>query len=867
MNCRGDRDSVCRACQLALAGLLCACGAPEPTLRSASPSPSLEVEYAGCEAVLLPGPVCVLGPSREVRLWVGAPPEARVEIQAGGRRIDAAGEPVRGGQRFTLTLPATATSMTVLAEAAKGRASWLLSVAPLARKESRGPPVLPPPRQPSSRDLLREVQHKVALVIADFQARRLAAIRATLDGLRLPSQAPAESRYLASYTRAMLAEGEGDYRTALAEIEKAVETAEQVDLGRYRWLAEEELGLLLLGVGRSREATQLFDRLRRAPQARSACEEAQLLNNQAWSALLAREAGEAIADPTDLLARALKTYETCKRVTPEKPANILLNLALAHLQAGRLEEARDSLTRAHRIEPQPPLAHTLWWLDLEARLALSEGRPVAALSLFDRLEKLALAAGSPEGRLRGAFGKARSQRSLGDQAAALATLREAEAMLDEQSLQIPVHEGRELFMATRQAVVSLHVELLLDQGNNARALDAARHARSRLLRQIEHGDRLASLTAERRARWERLLAAYQQRRMALEERAKDDWRLPGDQLRQEQAARREETEGVKKLLDQALLVLGAPGDPPGEGPLAPRPGELILSYHPLPHGWVGFGADGKSVAAHRFELPPEVLSRPEELARRLLLPFRTSIRQARRLRILASGVLQGVDFHALPFDGDVVLAGRPVVYGLDLPVAAAPTRTPGGHALVVADPRSDLPGARAEARAVVEVLASGARPWIAEEVKNGRASAAAVRGRLAGADLLHYAGHGTFSGVGGWESGLLLADETELTLGDVLALARVPAWVVLSGCDTGRSSVEIPVEGLGLAHAFLLAGSQAVVASTRPAADRTVPRFFIDLYRQWDREPDLAVALQRAQLSWRQRNPGADWASFRLFEP
>lgn len=866
MNRRGDRDSVCRAFQLALAGLLVSCRAPGPSARSASPSPPLEVEYAGCEAVLVPGPVCVLGPSRELRLWAGAPPEAGIEIQAGGRRIDAAGEPVRGGQRFTLTLPATATSVAVLVEAAKGRASWSLSVAQPAGKQSRGPPAQPP-RQPAFRDLLREGKDKSILVNADLQARRLAAVRATLDGLHLPSRAPAESRYLASYSRAALAEREGDYRTALAEIQKAVTTAEQVDLVRFRWLAEEELALLLREVGRSREAVQLFERLRRTPGAGNACEEAELLNNQAWSALLAREAGEAIADPTRLLADALKTYSTCKRVTSERLANLLLNLALAQLQAGRLAQAQDSLAQAHQVDPHPPLYQTLWGLDLDARLALRGGRPAAALSLFDRLEKLAMAAGSPEGKLRAAFGKARSQQSLGDQAAALATLRQAEAMLDEQSLQIPVHEGRELFMATRQAIVSLHVELLLDQGHDALALDAARHARSRLLRQVEHGDRLASLTPDRRARWEGLLAAYQRGRASLEERAREDWKLPRDQLRQEQAARRAETEDVKKLLDQALLVLGAPGDPPQGGPPAPRPGELILSYHPLPHGWVGFGADGKRVTAHRFELPPEALSRPEELARLLLLPFRASIRQARRLRILASGPLQGIDFHALPFDGDVVLAGRPVVYGLDLPVSAAPARTPGGHAIVVADPRSDLPGALVEARAVVEALASGSRPWIAEEVESGKASASAVRGRLAGADLLHYAGHGTFSGVGGWESGLLLADETELTLGDFLALARVPAWVVLSGCDTGRSSAEIPVEGLGLAHAFLLAGSQAVVASTRPAADRTLPEFFADLYRQWDREPDLAVALQRAQLSWRRRNPGADWASFRLFEP
>jgi len=364
-----------------------------------------------------------------------------------------------------------------------------------------------------------------------------------------------------------------------------------------------------------------------------------------------------------------------------------------------------------------------------------------------------------------------------------------------------------------------------------------------------------------------LLTEYQDRRTALQERAKNDLALPADQLRQEQEARKTEAEAVKRLLDEAFLILGGPGEQPVETPAPPRPGEVILAYHPLPHGWVGFAADGKTVTVHRFELPPEVLSRPEELTRRLLHPFQASIRQTRRLRIFPSGPLQSVDFHALPFDGDILLAGRPVVYGLDLPVPASPAQPPGRHALLVANPRGDLPGALDEARAVRKVLKSGSQPWITEELKNAEASEKAVRRRLADADLLHYAGHGTFSGFGGWESSLLLAEKTELTLGDFLALDRVPAWIVLSACDTGRSSAETPVESLGLAHAFLLAGSRAVVASTRPAGDRTVPEFFTELYRQWDRQPDLAVALQRAQLAWRKRSPKADWASFRLFEP
>jgi tetratricopeptide (TPR) repeat protein len=819
------------------------------------PSIPLKVEYAGCSAVLVPSGVCVLGEKRELRLWIGAPAEARIEIRTGGNRVDAVGKPVQDGQHFSLAIPLAAEKVDVLVEATKGRASWSLAIA-----ESVGK---------TSRSIQSEVEKAMRLVYDDLQDRRLAAARKTILALRLPPEAPAESRYQLSYYGGLLAEKEGDYRTALAEIQNAVEIAERVQLDRYQWLAEEKLALLLRGVGRSREAVQLFDRLGRTPHSADSCEEAQFLSNQAWSVLLAREAGESFGDPTRILEQALKIYETCEDVTPQKKANILINLALAHLQEGRLTQAKDQLARAHELEPHASIPHKLWQLDLEARIARREGRSEEALHLFADLNELALATSSADGRLRAALGKAQSQEALRDRTAALKTLLEAETLLDEQSLQIPLHEGRETFMATRQALVSLHIELLLDQDRREEALAVARHGRSRMLRQLERGDRLANLIPEKRVRWESLLAEYQQRRAALEEQAIDEWRLPVDQRRQERGARKAEAEAVKKLLDRAFLLLEDPSEQPVKEPRPPRPGELILAYHPLPRGWTGFAADGKTVAVHRFELPPDVRSlSTEEQARRLLLPFRAYIERAQRIRILPSGPLLDVDFHSLPFDGDVLLARTPVVYGLDLPVSARSAQAPGSrHALLVADPRNDLPGALAEARTIGRILTAGPQPWTTEELKSTEASVEAVRRRFGSVDLLHYAGHGTFSGFGGWESGLLLAQKTRLTLGDILALERVPSWVVLSGCDTGRSSPDASIESLGLAQAFLLAGSRAVVASIRPIDDRGVPEFFTDLYRQWDREPDLAVALQHAQLSWRQRNPGADWRAFRLFEP
>lgn len=805
----------------------------------------LKVEYAGCKAVLDPGPVCVFDSNGTLQLWVEAPQDAAVEIQLDGKRIDAAAETIRNGKAFSLALPAEAKRLDVAVSSPAGRASWSLSL---------------------GGDRIRGVAEKLEEIHDEITGGRLAAARKMLQAIVPPDHAPAETRFGLSYYRGLLAEKEGDYRSAMAEIQEAGEIAERARLGRYRWMAEHKRALLLIGVGRFGESVQLFERLRREPYAWTPCEEAQVPTNQAWAMLMAREAGESSGDPTPLLEEALATYETCARFTPEDRFNILIDLAFSHLQEGRLAQAKELLAQAHELEPDPPLPLLLWSLDLKARISLREGQPMEALRLFNQTGELASAASSPEDRLRATFGKAQAYEGLGERTAAMESLRKAETLLDEMSLQVPLQEGRETFMATRHAVVNLHVELLLDQGRNAEALRVARHGRSRLIRQLERSHGLANLSSGQRERLESLLADYHRKRAALEERAKDEWRLPADQAPRAQAAREAEAEAVKKLLDQAFQIF--PRKRSEEEPAPPRPGELILAYHPLAHGWAGFAAYGKTVRVHRFELPRD-LTRLDQLAAALLLPFRDSIQRADRIRILPSGPLQGIDFHALPFDGDVLLAQAPVVYGVDLAVSTSPARERERHALVVADPRDDLQGSLDESRRVLAVLRSGLQPWITEELKSADASADALRERLASVDLLHYAGHGSFSGFGGWDSSLLLAEETRLTLGDVLAVRpRAPAWVVLSACDTGRSSTEVPVESVGLAHAFVLAGSRAVIASIRPAKDREVSTFFPLFYQEWDREPeDLAAALQRAQLSWRKRNPGADWQGFRLFEP
>ena len=325
-------------------------------------------------------------------------------------------------------------------------------------------------------------------------------------------------------------------------------------------------------------------------------------------------------------------------------------------------------------------------------------------------------------------------------------------------------------------------------------------------------------------------------------------------------------------LDRAVVGLGDLGGqaaslvPPGEG-------EVILAYHRLSNGgWAGFAAHGRDVEVSRFPMRAEPPADPRMQAKLLLAPFQQVIEQAGRVRVLSYGSLRAVDFEGLPFNGEPLFTRRLVVYSLDLPRRPIPPSAPAGKpaALLVSNPETDrgyLPAAAEEAKAVQRAIQSWRPAWALGWLHDEKAKSKTVSDRLPGVDLFHFAGHGDFAGLGGWDSALPLADGSRLTLGDILTLRRVPKWVVLSACDAGHSSDQAPGEGIGLANAFLLAGSQEVIASTRTVDDVTALLLVSELYRGWQPGADLALPLQRAELACRQSNSKADCTSFRLIEP
>jgi len=916
-----------RASLLGLAALLLTCGYRSKSTTAVLPVP--EVEYDGCWSVYLPGPVCALKPERKLSLWVKNNSDLKVEIRIGDRLEHVDSQEVDGGHRIVLSPTLGDSPLTVRLCQTDGTCGpyWSLALTrpevpewfnrinklQAGGKSHDAQQQLEQLRQtaPSKEQglILRslaylagqegnlekeaeflelgiaadravsnvkgEAEKVTWLVRLDLNQAHYSEARQRLENLRLPSTAPAISKYQVAYYQGLMGKKMGYYRSALEQLRGAANLAEHVGLRPdSRWKAEQLLAGVLQEIGRSQEASDLFARLHTHsyPDPDQPCDLGELLTSEGWARLLAREAGEKTEDPIPILEEAESEYEKhqCK---PEDRLNAYLNLALAHQQAGRKSEAAHALEKARTLASNATPRLRLWWLDLEARVVI-EREPARALQLYDQLAGEAERDLSLEGRFRAEVGRAHARLALGKRAAALTDLAKADHLIDEQSKHVPMQEGRDTLIGQRETATRQYLELLLEEGQLPRAFELVRRGRSRLLYQLAIRDRLSLLKPEEQKKWEQAQVSYRRLRDSINQESAAQWQLPLDQLDRAKARHNAQLQQAQQDLDRAVAGLGDPGERRESSFSPPEKGEVILAFHPLPKGWwAGFAADERKVEVSRFKMVAQPPTDPQVLARLLLAPFREAIERANRVRVLSYGGLRNVDFHALPFGGEPLLAHHLVVYSLDLPIRpSSPSPAPSGRsvALLVSNPQSDqgyLPAAQQEAKAVAEAIGKWGRGWSLKRLDGRDASSNAVSAVLPGVDLFHFAGHGNFAGFAGWDSALPLADRSRLTLGDILTLGRVPRWVVLSACDAGRSSEQAPGEGIGLANAFLLAGAQAVIASTRTVEDQSARDLLSELYRGWQPGTGLAGQLQRAELACRQQHPKADCASFRLFEP
>lgn len=855
-------------------------------------------------------PSCAVERDSELRLWVRAPADAMIEVSAGDRRwTSSLAERVADG--FLIRLGKVEVAQREIVVRRSGSvARWRLRLVASIRPEvvRRALRLMSSDAETAQRQLeaalprasrsmerafiLGALAHidnsdsklETAVALAHqegFLATEidlltqlfwlhfylhddLEAAQTVLDRLPIPANGDGYSAYLAAYARGAQAKNLGDARTALRELDAATRHARRLGLATGLGFVAQLQADQWSRLGRFEEAVALLETHEHALT--EDCDRAELLNNLAWHRILAWEAGltptrETVAQARARLEDVIALARACSdHAVASSQANAYLNLALADFHAKELERAQEHLAAARKLDPTPPWWQRIWQHDLEARIALAEDRAPEALELYRKLETLGEQTLAPEARWRAWVGSARALEALGDRDAALAALEKSETLADELLLLTSIDAEREKAAVVWENGTQLSLELLLRADRHERAFAVARRARSRVLRGLLRDTRLNELSAAEQKRWIELTGRYQALRRELDEQAATSWRLPGNLRHDFESRRRQDEQRLRELLDEAFSQLGGrdffTDDPP-----ALRDGELLLTYHPLPEGWVAFTADRERVETRRLEPFETTFESPKALSQQLLAPFADRIRKARRLRVLPYGALRTVDFHALPFGDGILLDVVPVVYGLDLPTRPSPNMPSSTRrALVVADPTQTLPAASAETRAVEQALSHAG--WIVDRPEQG--DAAEIRRRLAEVELFHFAGHADFSGRGGWDSGLSLARESQLKLGDLLTSSHLPRIVVLSACESNLSAAA-GVEGLGLATAFLLGGSAQVIGATEPVDDEKTRDLMTLLYRALGNQDDPAEALRKAQLDLRSQNQDG-WKSFRIVE-
>ncbi len=898
---------------------LCACSRDRGSPPEANPVSRLEVQLAGCSAVRS-GPVCELGASRTVRMWVPAGHTPAVSFDVAG---DAGAGPavgVEGGSLITVQVPAGASAMTLESKSDRGIARstvrvgdsseppWVQRAQALRRAgkldDAEGEVARAVKKGPADEARAEGLLARIALVrgqvkesIGHFEAairkgaeaglvshqaddamalsfalvqRSLSYSRAreVLEGIPELAASYPEGWARAPYYRGLLAGRTGDWRSALSLLRESRGRAARLGMGPLQRNADDAIANQLLDIGRTAEAVEVQRRLWALDTKDTpACDRAVLANNMAF-ALLSSPDGAGPAERKEaiaLLGTALNLLEGgCP--DPYRRANALTDLVLAMIQDGQLDSARAQLQRAKEALPTPTGTIASWWAEAEGRLAIAKRDGRSALRAFERTQELAVASDQLPQQWSAAVGRGMALELLGRDGDALKAYESADALLEKAAEMVPLGEGRALFVGDRTRGAMRRISLLIAKGRAAEAFETARQSRARVLRSLHLTHRVTRLGPEKTRAWEDAVADYRRQRDAMTSESAKDWQLPADQLAARRVQRAEAESKLRASMEKALAMIA----PAGAGALPywsaeAHPDVLLVGFHPVPEGWAVFAARGAELKAATVRVDPA--QERSSLAVRLIEPIRGMIAAAKRIRFLPYGPLRSVDFHALPWEGAPLIAHAVIEYAVDLPQAAEAERG-AGRALVVANPTLDLVAAEQEGERVAATFRGDSGGGV-QLLKGRGATVAALQQALPGASFFHYAGHGEFRGTEGWESALPLADGTALWVSDLLALPASPSQVVLSACEGAKGSWKEPVETLSLGHAFVLAGSREVLAPTRAVKDEVASEVVRRLYegRGAGGEVSLAEALQRAQTGLAASALPGDWQAFRVLTP
>jgi len=220
------------------------------------------------------------------------------------------------------------------------------------------------------------------------------------------------------------------------------------------------------------------------------------------------------------------------------------------------------------------------------------------------------------------------------------------------------------------------------------------------------------------------------------------------------------------------------------------------------------------------------------------------------LYVVPSGPVAGLPFALLLRNGTRLIDHHDLAMVPSVGVLARMLVAPepkGGAAVVLGDPRGDLPGARAEAVRVARYL--GVTPQV------GTAATLSALSAASRASLLHVATHASIE-LG--SARLTLANAAP-SAAEILAAGVAARVTVLASCASAVTP--LPEFWGSLAAAFLAAGSRSVVASLWSVNDLATAELVDTFYANGGAEaPAAALAIAQRHLAL--KFPPSTWAAF-----
>ena len=263
-------------------------------------------------------------------------------------------------------------------------------------------------------------------------------------------------------------------------------------------------------------------------------------------------------------------------------------------------------------------------------------------------------------KLRILLGKARAHAQLGNFHDAHQAWGIAQRIISQEGILVPIHDGREIFLAQYQNATRDYVQAALDHGETSRALDAVREAHAQLLQSVQWQDRIQSLSEAERIQWQTNLGYFQNLRKELEVLRKSSWSIPSSLKAAHQAKLTETEERVAAALHQTLHDLGF--EPQSKNQISKLDsGELELTYFRGRDGWVCFVRSLESLSVVKLG-QIDTNATPRSLSRVLLDPISSALQNATTVSVTAASELSHIDFHSLELNGRPLIEELPLTY-------------------------------------------------------------------------------------------------------------------------------------------------------------------------------------------------------------